>query len=128
MDLEEGKQPLYGLIYSLKSVELNIYQTYIKTNLANSFICLLKSLANILILFDQKPNRNCWLFVNYWGLSNITIKNQYPLLLVDESLNCLGYAKQFIYLDLTSTYYRMRIKEGEEEKTAFRTWYGHFEY
>ena len=36
--LEEGKQPLFGPIYSLGSVELETLKTYIKTNLANGFI------------------------------------------------------------------------------------------
>ena len=31
-------------------------------------------------------------------------------------------------MDLTNAYYRMRIREGDEWKTAFRTRYGHFEY
>ena len=36
--LEEGKQPLFGPIYSLGLVELEILKIYIKTNLANGFI------------------------------------------------------------------------------------------
>ena len=36
--LEKGKQSPYGPIYSLKLVELKTFKTYIKTNLANSFI------------------------------------------------------------------------------------------
>ena len=38
IELEKGKQPSFGLIYSLRPVELEILKTYIKTNLANSFI------------------------------------------------------------------------------------------
>lgn len=37
-------------------------------------------------------------------------------------------AKFFTLLDLKDAYYRMRIREGDEWKTAFRTRYGHFEY
>ena len=36
--LEEGKQPLFGPIYSLGLVELETLKTYIETNLANGFI------------------------------------------------------------------------------------------
>ena len=32
------------------------------------------------------------------------------------------------YIDLKDAYYRIRIREGDEWKTAFRTRYGHFEY
>ena len=48
--------------------------------------------------------------------------------MIGESLDRLGRAKRFTQLDLTSAYHQMRIKEGDEWKTAFRTRYGHFEY
>ena len=50
--LEEGKQPLFGLIYSLRLVELETLKTFIKTNLANSFIRPSKSFIGALIFFD----------------------------------------------------------------------------
>ena len=50
--LEEGKQPLFGPIYSLGLVELETLKTYIKTNLANGFIQSSKSPAGAPILFD----------------------------------------------------------------------------
>ncbi len=40
----------------------------------------------------------------------------------------LGRARWFTQLDLTNAYHRMRIKEGDKLKTAFRTRYGQFEY
>ena len=128
IDLEEGKQPPYGPIYSLRSVELETLKTYIKNNLANDFICPSKSPAGTSILFNKKPDRSLRLCVDYRGLNNITIKNQYPLPFVGESFDCLGRAKHFTQLDLTSAYHRMRIKEGDKWKTAFQTRYGHFEY
>ena len=128
IDLEEGKQPPYGPIYSLGPVELETLKTYIETNLANGFIRPSKSPAGAPILFDKKQDGSLRLCVDYRGLNNITIKNQYPLPLVDESLDRLGRAKRFTQLDLTSAYHQIRIKEGDEWKIAFRTWYGHFEY
>ena len=56
------------------------------------------------------------------------IKNYYPLLLVSEMLDRLSRAKIFIKLDLRDAYYRLRIKEGDKWKTAFKTQYGHFKY
>ena len=38
LGFKKGKQLLFGLIYSLKLVELEILKIYIKTNLANNFI------------------------------------------------------------------------------------------
>lgn len=54
--LQDNKQSSYIFIYSLGSVKLKIHKTYIKTNLANGLIWLLKLPANTPILFLRKPN------------------------------------------------------------------------
>ena len=128
IELVKGQQPPYEPIYSLKPVELETLKAYIETNLANGFIKPSKSPAGASILFDRKSDCSLQLCVDYRGLNNLTIKNRYPLPLIGESLDRLGRAKQFTQLDLTSAYHRMRIREGDEWKTAFRTRYGHFEY
>lgn len=56
------------------------------------------------------------------------MKNWYLFPLIGESLDQLGYAKHFTQFDLTSRYYHMQIREGDEWKTAFRTWYGYLKY
>ena len=122
------RQPPYGPIYSLGPVELETLKTYIETNLKNSFIRPSKSPAGASIFFDKKSNVSLRLCVDYWGLNNFTIKNQSPLPLVGESLDRLRQARRFTQLNLTSAYHRMRICEGDESKTAFRTRYGHFKY
>ena len=128
IDLEPGKQLPYRPIYSLGPVELETLKTYIETSLTNVFIWLSKSLARAPILFVRKPDGSLRLCVDYRGLINLTIKNRYPLLLIGELLDRLKKAKRFTQLDLTSAYHRMRIKEGNEWKTVFRTRYGHYEY
>jgi hypothetical protein len=40
----------------------------------------------------------------------------------------LATAKFYTKLDVKEAYHRVRIQEGDEWKTAFRTRYGHFEY
>ena len=112
--LKDGKQPLYGPIYSLEPVELEILKTYIKTHLKIGFIRPFKSHPGAFILIDKKSDSSHWLCVDYWGLNNLTMKNQYLQPLIGESLDRLSQAKRFTQLDLTSVYYRMRIKEGDE--------------
>ena len=56
LKLVDNWQPPYGPIYSLGLVELETLKTYIKTNIANGFIRLSKSLAEAPILFDKKPD------------------------------------------------------------------------
>ena len=50
--LVQGKQPPFGLIYSLGQVELKILKTYIENNLANDFIWPSKSTARVSIFFN----------------------------------------------------------------------------
>lgn len=54
INLEEDKQPSYRLIYNVEPVELKILKIYIKDNLKNGFIRLLKSPAGAPILFINK--------------------------------------------------------------------------
>ena len=61
-------------------------------------------------------------------MNDITIKNRYPLPNIGELQDRLGKAKIFTKLDLRGAYNLIRIKEGEEWKTAFRTRYGHYKY
>ena len=56
IELQKGQQPPYGPIYSLGPVDFETLKTYIKTNLANSFIRPSKPPTDALILFVRKPD------------------------------------------------------------------------
>ena len=114
IELIDAQQPPYEPIYSLGPVELEILKAYIETNLANGFIKPSKSPAGTFILFDRKSDGFLRLYVNYQGLNKLIIKNQYLLLLIEELLYRLGKARRFSQLDLTSTYYQMRIRKGDK--------------
>ena len=96
IEVEDDKQPLYGLIYSLGPVELETLKIYIEIYLKTGFMQPFKSSVGALILFDKKPNDRVYLCVNYRGLNNLTIKNRYSLSLIGELLDRLGRAKRFI--------------------------------
>lgn len=128
INLVEGKQSYYRVIYSLRSMEFKTLKIYIKTNLANGFIRPSKSPASTPILFVCKANCSFCLYVNYQDLNNLTIQNQLQLLLIGEFLDWLGRAKCFTQLDLIQAYHKMRIKEDDKWKIVFRTCYGHFKY
>ena len=95
IELEEDKELLFDLIYSLELIKLETLKTYIETNLANGFIQLFKSPARILIFFDKKSDESLHLYVDYRSLNNINIKNQYLLSLIGELLDWLGRARRF---------------------------------
>jgi hypothetical protein len=126
--LESDKSPPFGPIYSLSEVELKALREYIEENLSKGFITASSSPASAPILFDKKKDGSLRLCVDYRGLNKITIKNRYPLPLISEMLDRLSKAKYFSKIDLRGAYNLIRIKSGEEWKTAFRCRYGHFEY
>ena len=87
--LEKDKQPPYRLIYSLGPVELKTFKIYIKINLPNGVIRTSKLLRSAMILFVHKPNSSFCLYVNYWKLNNLIIKNWHLLWLIGESIDWL---------------------------------------
>jgi len=68
------------------------------------------------------------MYIDYRRLNEIVIKNRYPLPLITELRDRLIGAVIFTTIDLKGAYNLIRIKEGHEWKTAFRTQLRHFEY
>ena len=128
IELEPGKTPPFGPLYNLSEHQLKILREYIDENLQNGFIRPSKSSAGAPVLFAPKPDGTLRLCVDYRGLNAITMKNRYPLPLINEILDRLSGAQVFTKIDVKNAYYRLRIREGDEWKTAFRTRYGLFEY
>ena len=108
--------------------ELKTLWEYLAKALDKGWIRESSSPAGAPILFVPKKGIELWLCIDYRGLNCLTIKNQYPLPLIGELMDCLSKAKYYTKLDLQNAYHRIRIQEGDEWKTAFRTRYGYFEY
>ena len=126
--LKDNSELFYGPIYPLTEVERDELKKYIKENLEKGFIRKSSSPAGAPVLFVKKKDGSLRLCVDYRKLNEMTIRNSYPLPLISELIDRVKGAKYFTKLDLKSAYNLVRIKEGDEYKTAFRTRYGHFEY
>ena len=66
--------------------------------------------------------------VDYKALNKATVKNKYPVLLVQDLLHWLSKACWFTKLDLRAVQWQVRIAEGDEPKTTCVTRYGFYEF
>ena len=96
-------------------------------NLSKGFIRASSSLAGAPILFVKKSDGSLRLCVDYRGLNAGMIKNTYPLPLIREPLMRLSKVHYYTALDVCGTYNLLRVVEGDEWKTVFRTQYRLFE-
>lgn len=125
--LLEGKTPPFGPLYPMSREELIALREWLEENLRKGFIRPSSSPAASPVLFVKKPDGGLRFCVDYRGLNNISVKDRYPLPLVKESLNNLKGMKYFSKIDIVAAFNNVRIKEGQEYLTAFRTRFGLYE-
>jgi Reverse transcriptase (RNA-dependent DNA polymerase) len=109
-------------------VELDQLKKYLDEALANKHIGTSKSPAGSAIFFVKEKDETLRPVVDYRHLNAITIKNRYPLPLIDNLLDQLTGARYFSKMDLQSAYNLVRMDSQSQDLTAFRTRFGHFEY
>ena len=60
---------------------------------------------NTLIFFILKKDRGLYLYINFYKLNKVIVKNYYPFSLIDKILNYFNRAKIFIKLNFKNIYY-----------------------
>ncbi|KAK3545337.1 hypothetical protein QTP70_004058 [Hemibagrus guttatus] len=128
IDLIPGEPVPKGRIYSLTLPEEEAMEEYIREALAQGYIRPSTSPAASSFFFIAKKDGGLWPCIDYRALNKITVKFRYPLPLVPAALERLRGATVFTKLDLRSAYNLIRIRKGDEWKTAFVTPTGHYEY
>ena len=85
--LEEGFKPTYGPIYNLSETELSVLKEYIEEHLERGSIRPSTSPFGAPVLFVKKADGSLRLCVDYRALNRMTIKNRYPLPLIQELMD-----------------------------------------
>jgi transposase InsO family protein len=114
-------------LYPLSPAEQSQLDEFIKENLESGRIRPSKSPMASPFFFVKKKDGSLRPVQDYRALNNITVKNRYPLPLIDDLVHRLSGAKYFTKLDVRWGYNNIRIREGDEWKAAFRTNRGMFE-
>ncbi|KAL0155106.1 hypothetical protein M9458_049369, partial [Cirrhinus mrigala] len=128
IDLLPGAQLPKGRIYPLSIPERQAMENYITEALNQGFIRPSTSLAASSFFFVGKKDGGLRPCIDYRHLNSQIIQQPYPLPLVPAALEELRGSQVFTKLDLQSAYNLVRIREGDEWKTAFITPTGHYEY
>jgi len=119
--------PPFKHVYKLSKPEQAKCMEQIKALLEKGHLLPSSSPYGAPILFDQKKDGGLRMCDDYRALNKHTIKNRYPLPCIDDLLDRCQGACIFSSLDLTSTHYKIRIRDKDITKTAFRTPFGHYD-
>jgi hypothetical protein len=111
--LLEGGQPLCLRPYRYNPAQKIEIENQIKDMLAKGWIQVSNSLYSSPALLVRKKTGDWTLCVDYRRLNALTVKNKYPLPIIEELLEKFHGATWFTSLDLCSGFHQIRMAQGE---------------
>ncbi|GJR05467.1 putative reverse transcriptase domain-containing protein [Tanacetum coccineum] len=127
-NLVPGAAPVARTPYRLAPAEMQELSTQLQELSNKGFIRPSSSPWGAPILFVKKKDSSFWMCIDYRELNKLTVKNRYPLLIIDDLFDQLQGSRVYSKIDLRSGYHQLRVREEDIPKTAFRTRYGHYEF
>ncbi|GMF40671.1 unnamed protein product [Phytophthora fragariaefolia] len=80
------------------------------------------------VLMIRKPDGGIRFCIDYRKLNSVTVKDCYPMPLIDDVLDVLGDAQLFSTMDIASGYWNVPMHPDSVSKTAFTCKYGLYEW
>ena len=108
--------------------DLQEIKKHIKELLEKGYIRRSSSPWGAPVLLVEKKDGSLRMVVDYHVLNEVTIKNKYPLPMINDLFDQLQGAKVFSKINLRSGYHQLKIQEQDIPKTAFTTRYGLYKY
>jgi hypothetical protein len=143
-EVPSGLPPLQGIEYQINLIpgasflnrapyrtnpkETKEIQRQVQELLNNGYVRESLSPCVVSVISVPKKDGSWRMCVNCRAINNITIRNRHPIPHLDDMLDELSGAVVFYKVDLHSGYHQIRIKLGDEWKTAFKTKFGLYEW
>ncbi|GJR15359.1 putative reverse transcriptase domain-containing protein [Tanacetum coccineum] len=128
IDLISGAAPAARAPYRLASSEMQELSNQLQELADRGFIRPSTSPWGAPVLFVKKKDGSFRMCIDYQELNKLTIKNCYPLPRIDDLFDQLQGSSVYSKIDLRSRYHQLRVRDEDIPKTAFRTWYEHYEF
>ncbi|GJS38853.1 putative reverse transcriptase domain-containing protein [Tanacetum coccineum] len=128
IDLVPGTAPVARAPYRLAPSELQELSTQLQELSDKGFIRPSSLPWGAPVLFVKKKVGSFRMCIDYRELNKLTVKNRYPLSRIDDLFDQLQGSSVYSKIDLRSGYHKLRVREEEIPKIAFRIRYGHYEF
>ncbi|XP_020272318.1 uncharacterized protein LOC109847502 [Asparagus officinalis] len=128
IDIIPGVAPISKPPYRMPIVVLKELRKQVQEYLDKKFIRLSTLLWGAPVVLVPKPDGSQKMCIDYRELNRVNIKNKYLILRIDDFFDQLAEARVFSNLDLRSGYHKLKVRKEDISKTAFWTWYGHYEF
>ncbi|GJT25434.1 putative reverse transcriptase domain-containing protein [Tanacetum coccineum] len=128
IDLILGTSPIARAPYRLAPSEMQELSNQLQELLDRGFIRPSTLPWGAPVLFVKKKDGSFRMCIDYRELNKLTVKNRYPLPMIDNLFDQLQFSSVYSKIDLRSGYHQLRVRDEDIPKTTFRTRYIYYEF